>query len=268
MFNYKLFFPLLIVPVFLSSCEKVIDVDVDPSDPVIVIEGVVANETDSLVVKITRSGLIKASQLTPISGASVSITEDGIRRLILTENQPGIYVIKNTHGNPGHTYTLNVALEGKTYTATCKMPEAVKIDTLGLSTANFFGDIRRSVSLQYKDPEETKNYYRCKVAVIKTTTSTVKELKELYLFDDTFGDGKTNTQEVFNLNRDFISKDRIAIELQNIDSVVYRYWYGISQNTFQGGASTIPANPVSNISNGALGYFSAHTQSRKSILIP
>ena len=54
--------------------------------------------------------------------------------------------------------------------------------------------------------------------------------------------------------------------MQNIDPVVYKYWFSLSQNATGETQSASPANPVSNIKGGALGYFSAHTISTKSII--
>jgi len=48
----------------------------------------------------------------------------------------------------------------------------------------------------------------------------------------------------------------VNIELHSIDPGVYKYWYSLDQGA-DGGSSASPANPVSNISGGALGYFSA-----------
>jgi hypothetical protein len=45
-----------------------------------------------------------------------------------------------------------------------------------------------------------------------------------------------------------------------VDENIYNYFYELSNVTATAGIqSTTPANPTSNISNGALGYFSAHT---------
>jgi hypothetical protein len=48
-----------------------------------------------------------------------------------------------------------------------------------------------------------------------------------------------------------------------VDKNVYDYFFTLSGVTGNNGFQTAtPANPVSNISNGALGYFSAHTTQR------
>lgn len=51
--------------------------------------------------------------------------------------------------------------------------------------------------------------------------------------------------------------------MQCIDEAIYDYLLGLSENMNQ--PSATPTNPVSNISNNALGYFKAQTSSKKTI---
>lgn len=263
MYKFKLLIICFTSIVLLSSCEKVINVDIKDAAPVIVIEGVVTNRADSQVVKITRSAVFGQSNVFPaVTGAVVSITEDGIRKLSLQESRPGVYVLRSSRGSPGHTYTLKVEADGKIYTATSTMPSQVRIDTVALNSSNFFGNTRRIISVEYQDPSGVKNYYRCLLKVNGTPS------KQDFLFDDNFTDGKRVNQELFDFDLDILQGDVADIELHCVDSMIYRYWQGLDQNQNRGGASTTPANPVSNISNGALGYFSAHTRQSKVVLIP
>lgn len=50
--------------------------------------------------------------------------------------------------------------------------------------------------------------------------------------------------------------DIITVEMQTIGKDVYDYFFSLDQTLSQSVAT--PANPVSNISGDALGYFSAH----------
>jgi hypothetical protein len=263
MFKLKLIFPLFLAMAVVSSCEKVIDVDIKDAAPAIVIEGILTNRADSQVVRISRSALFGQTNVFPaVRGAVVSITEDGIRKVTLRENTPGVYIIRNVRGTPGHIYTLNVEAEGKTYTATSTMPNQVRLDTIGLNSSNFFGKIRKSLSIEYQDPAQVKNYYRCLLSV------NGKPSKQFFLFDDNFTDGKRVSQDLFDFDVELQQGDIVDVELHCIDPIIYRYWQGLDQNQNRGGASTTPANPVSNMSNGALGYFSAHTKQSKVVLIP
>jgi hypothetical protein len=55
-----------------------------------------------------------------------------------------------------------------------------------------------------------------------------------------------------------------------IDSAVYNYFFQLFQSGGAGSFNTSasPANPTSNISNGAYGYFSAHTVTSKNGYVP
>jgi len=51
------------------------------------------------------------------------------------------------------------------------------------------------------------------------------------------------------------------------DAAVYKYWYSLNDGATGTGQSASPANPVTNISGGALGYFSAQTVRTKGIKV-
>ena len=61
--------------------------------------------------------------------------------------------------------------------------------------------------------------------------------------------------------------DKITVKMQCIDDAVYTFYSALLQLSGGGGGGVTPTNPPSNISNGALGYFSAHTVSVKTIVI-
>jgi hypothetical protein len=72
------------------------------------------------------------------------------------------------------------------------------------------------------------------------------------------------------ISRDFDVKkgDVITVEMQCLDKGSYEYFYSLFSigNNGPGGGAT-PTNPVSNISGGALGYFSAFTSQKQTIEI-
>jgi hypothetical protein len=59
---------------------------------------------------------------------------------------------------------------------------------------------------------------------------------------------------------DFFSQehDTIQMQLDAIDKPVYDYFNTLQQSTLSQ-TTAAPANPISNFSNGALGYFSAYS---------
>ncbi|WP_256012503.1 DUF4249 domain-containing protein [Desertivirga xinjiangensis] len=263
MIHYFKYLFLSIGLIAFSSCEKVIDLNLDSQDPALVIEGTVGNLTSDQIVKISRSVSIGGKNEFPgVSGATVTVSDDQGRIYNYTEQSPGVYITRRLLGTPGRTYFLKVTFEGKEYRASSAMPFPVHIDSLGITSTTIFSDERKSLQLQYQDPAGVKNCYR-----FILTVNGVKS-KTIFIYNDDFNDGNTVNRELFDTDIDMESGDNAGLEIQCIDPVLYRYWQGLDQNRNRGGASTTPANPVSNITNGALGYFSAHTQQMESVTIP
>ena len=93
--------------------------------------------------------------------------------------------------------------------------------------------------------------------------------------NDEFNDGQTVLIQLdTGINkkddpRNIKSGDTVTwIEMLGIDEAVYKYWYSLHFNGGDGGILLLPANPVTNVSGGALGYFSAQTIDRKSVIVP
>jgi hypothetical protein len=89
---------------------------------------------------------------------------------------------------------------------------------------------------------------------------------ELNLYSDELFDGKAIglVQQSAVVHED----DAIIIEFQSIDKATYDYFSTLeSISGIEIIQSASPANPISNFSNGALGYFSAYSFDRKTINI-
>ena len=65
----------------------------------------------------------------------------------------------------------------------------------------------------------------------------------------------------------FFPQDTVVVELQTLDKSTYDYY--LTLNSLAGGlfGASNPANPKTNLSNDALGYFGAYTVSRDTIVI-
>ncbi len=91
--------------------------------------------------------------------------------------------------------------------------------------------------------------------------------KDIYVQNDDLTNGRVATGIFYSRDTDIKKGDTIKVEMQNINPVVYKYCFSLSQSATGETQSASPANPVSNIMGGALGYFSAYTISTKSIIV-
>jgi hypothetical protein len=254
----------IIITIFttLVSCQKVIDVNLKNAPPEIVIEGIVDNVHPALVT-ITQSVKFSDNNTFPaISGATVTIQENTGTVYTLTETSPGNYVAAGLTGTPGNTYSLTVAANGVTYTAVSGMPQQVNFDTL-LTDNIFFGNKTLNVvTPQYKDPPDFGNNYQ----FVEYLNG--ERLPVVYVWNDNTNNGGTNNRSlVYSEDKkpEIVSGDSIKVEMRCIDKNVYVYMRGLLDLNRE---QTTPANPANNISNGALGYFSAHTSQTREVVMP
>jgi len=259
--------------ILLISCEEVIELDLQSSESQLVIEGVITDDVGPYSVKILRStDFYEPSTFEKVPGAVVIITDDMGVTDTLTEAEPGHYLTNITEGMEGVTYHLLVCIDDEHYQAVATMPTKIHLDSISneyLSTPHGSGQM---VFCHFIDQKEVKNYIR-----IRTFLNNELENNSITVFEDKlFEDGKAKLPVIQGPDNLFETGDFLKIELLTINYDTYIYYKtlskeivgeesGMMQGTIHG--KTAPANPVTNISNGALGYFTAYCLSTDEIVI-
>lgn len=255
-----------------TSCTKVIDIDLNSSDPQIVVEGEISNGEFALI-KITKSvNFDESNDFPKVQNAIVVITDNMGGSEVLTETSPGIYKGDSIIGVIGRTYSLSIEVEGKTLSSVSTIPNQINFDSLfvkkstsggGGGPGSGGGGAKYQLHVQYTDPANEKNYYRF-VEYINGIPS-----GNIFIYDDRLSNGLSVDNILFTRgsSSSLSSGDTVTIEMHCIDKAVYDYFnsfgnlYGGIQN------STTPANPYTNIAGSKLGYFSAHTIEIKQVII-
>ena len=258
-------FALVVLNLF--SCNKVIELDLRNTEIKYVVEGIVTNEPGICKVYISQSkNFNEDNQFQKVSGAIVKVKDNGVEKT-LSEVEPGLYETRAINGQPGHHYHLSVTVNNQTFTATSRMPEPVIMDTLYISKGPF-GQFKFA-TVGYTDPAGINNGYRF--------VQYVNGRKEPTIFweNDEFTDGQSVIMQLDasadekDDPRNIKTGDNVMVEMLCLDDPIYKYW-----NTLRGGGgdgdgdTAAPANPLTNMQGGALGYFSAHTISRRSVVAP
>jgi Domain of unknown function (DUF4249) len=248
----------------LFSCTKVINVNLNNANSNIVIEGIVSDAPGPYQVLLTQTvNFSDPNVFPPVSGATVKITDStlGITDS-LKEVVPGTYVTqKLLQGLTGHTYKLDVLSNGQTYTASSTMPAKVNLDSVSFYSTNIFGTKSTSAIANFQDPAGIADYY--------TFTEYVngQAIDQTFNFSDRLSEGKYIRRQLFNDSSYINPGDQVTIEMHCVDNQVWQYFNTLGQAKGNNSQEITPANPLSNISNNALGYFSAQTvQSGLSIL--
>lgn len=248
----------------LYSCEKVIDVKQNNATGKIDIEANLTNVPGQQIVYIRQNVPFTNTNTYPlVTGATVNITDQAGGNYVFTEEPSGTYKINNAAGTVGSVYQLTVNTSGETYTAKSTMATGINLDTI-LSKNDPFGGTnnRKLISVVYRDPVGVPNQYRFVMYVNGV------QVKRVFAFNDQFTDGRTNTTDLDQDDIDIYPGDTVKVEMQCIDLPIYTYWFTLLQQGDRGPVGSVaPANPPSNLSNNALGYFSAHTTQTKTIII-
>ncbi|MGC9352189.1 MAG: DUF4249 domain-containing protein [Mariniphaga sp.] len=258
------YFSLLLLFIFIG-CERVIDVDLNESNPQIVIEGNLSYNDAELEVRISKTGsYFSTTQIEKVNDAEVYLVNSEGTRVEAEAFGNGIYKIENYPLEQKKEYHLFIESEGQKYDAKSTLHPPVKIDSLGFEyqkDVRFFEGGYRLL-LYFSDPPDEENFYRIKVFKNEELFNSVDDL---IVFDDSGLNGKgiqvTLRRQLFDVG------DTAYVQFLTIDEKSFLYFSTFREMANTNPGSPAPANPISNFSNGALGYFSAWSFEEKEIII-
>jgi hypothetical protein len=253
------------------SCQKVISVDLNNANPQVVAEAIVTDGPGPYTVTLTKSGdyFTPSLYFPPVTGAFVTIASSAGLTDSLKESAPGIYRTSVLHGSQGSTYTLRVVAGGKEYDAQSTMPARVAIDTLAaLHARESDGDQVYNLYVFFKDPPEPGNYYRLNLRVSVPISPDSIDGRRYHLYSDKLTNGNESVVRI-RLRNYFSPGDTVWVDLLSIDKASYDYFNTLNNilTSDRSPTSLAPANPNTNLTNGALGYFTAYTVDSKIIIL-
>lgn len=242
-----------------------IQVDLNVAAPQIVIEGEVTNGAGPFQVKISKTVNFSATNtFPPVSGAFVQVTDSNTGVVyIYNETTPGIYLSNGFSGSVNHTFQFSAAIAGTTYTASSTMPAAVQLDSVSfVKNVDLNNKSAINAVVNFQDAPGLGNYYQF------TEIVNGFQVPNIFVFEDRLSDGKYVQDALYNDTIRLHQNDTVLMKMFCVDKNIYNYFFTLASvsgnNSFQ---SASPANPNSNLSNGALGYFSAHTISQKKTVV-
>ncbi len=246
---------------FTTSCTEKIDLKLNDSEPQLVIEANVSNKPGPYTVILSKSRLYyENNAFTGVSGAQIVLSDNAGNVDTLTEIAAGFYQTNFIQGTIGRTYLLEVTNEGITYSASCKIPVSVAIDSVALrEDIEFNGDISQEPRVYFSDPAGVENFYR----IIGYTNEIQSGGANIHR--DRLWDGKQRNYGV--PSGDLESGDTLVTNLLSIDARVYQFFNEFNESSgFAQPAA--PASPNSMYTPKALGYFSAHSLVSDTLIIP
>lgn len=249
----------------LCSCQKVVTLNLNTAPPQVVIQGNVTDGTAPDTVKISRSVNFYADNTFPaVSGAAVTISDNAGVKDVLSEISPGVYITHTIQGKPGNTYSLSVVIKDTSYTAVSTMPQPVNLDSITFTSSGRFGKSQITPIANFQDPPGLGNYYRFQEHINGALFT-----KNIFVFEDRLSDGRYINYNLRNDSAYIQAGDRLQVDMYCVDKNDYTYFFQLERTIGTGAfnSNASPANPSTNISNGAYGYFSAHTVSSKIVRV-
>ena len=291
----KYFFSLLITSLILSACEKGVTFDLDESDPKIVVDASI--ETNQPPIVILSKSMNFFDQITPdilansfVRNADVYVSNGTLTHKLKEYTVPlatgytfYFYSIDSSNlatafvGQTNTPYSLRIVAEGKEYTASTKIPAITRrIDSLFWKQAPGSNDTNKvALMVRATDKAGYGDYIRY---------FTKRNKEQFYpafnsVYDDQIIDGTSyeievergvdRTQDLPDDYTLFDKGDTVTLKLCQIDKATYDFWrtmefsYGSIGNPFAS-----PTKVLSNISDGALGYFGGYAPQFRTIIIP
>lgn len=267
------------VALIVTSCTEDMDLELEDTAPRLVVDGRISTNKQAHFVRLTSSGdYFKNEEARAISNAQVSIENDeSTITLIEHDDFPGYYFTPDDYqGQVGVTYKLYISdvdidKDGKKeeYEASSLLNPVAPLDSVRLEYDELYEFWK--VLLYAQDPIDTKDFYSFSIAINDSTIS--DRYSKLGFVDDKFFDGNyANGVWVYTLGEEdddieLKDGDWVRLTMGGINEDFYKFLEAIEIETgFKAPLfSGPPANVPSNISNGALGFFTAYSTSVDSV---
>ena len=261
----KNIFTIIAISICIASCQKEIDVDLNETNPIIVLEGNYSSEDSTVVLKVSlTSSYFDSAPSSSIDNLNPTITnESGVSQSLVSIGD-GEYILTNYIPTYNSTYQLDISYNGQLYSASSTLPQVVNLEAITYEyTPGFFGSGDGYFSyLNFLDPAGTTNYY---ILQLSLDHIAYDGLSELTLQDDALTDGNPISRPIFSVPL-FQIGDTVGMELRSISEEMFDYYAEI-QSIAGSQSSAAPANPENNWNNDALGYFSAYSKSTQEVII-
>jgi len=260
--NYLLFLSAVVLLAF-SSCQKVIDVNLNEADPQLSIDAVYnATDENIRVILGLSSNYFSNEESAPIDAALVTMIDSAGVEVNVPNIGGGTYQLNNYVPIFNSNYTLRIEHDGEVYTATSFLQEVTALSFIStlFVEEDLFGDEGYVAFINFNNDQSKDIFFR----VIPFVGDTLLyEPDDLFLFDNEVT-GAGNVQVPLFTDR-FQIGDTVDIELRSLNETTYNYYNEVS--VILSGQSAAPTNPTTNWDNGALGLFQTWGYSKKRKII-
>jgi len=268
-------YSICLLPLIIACTER-IDVNLDETYTRLVVYGHIANDTGKYRISLTKTADYFYNEPAPCVVNATVVLSNGLDQVTLHETNQGISGIYETDslfaGIIGQTYTLDIELSGKInnethYSSSCKMMQVTRLDSIQIVFQPDWGEKGFwEIKVFAQEPGDEVNYYMFQY--YRNDTLMTDSIMKVFYADDSFINGNyiNGHTAVYIDNEHFWETlhpgDKVSLQMSGITKAYYDFLYqvqmaGLNIPFFTGP----PANVEGNISNGAVGFFAAYSNS-------
>lgn len=257
----KKFISIVLILISLTSCEDVIDLNLNTSEPRLVIDASInwfkRTSGNEQKIKLTLTAPYFETTVPPANGAQI-IVKDSDNNIFnfVEESNSGIYKNNDFIPEINKTYTLEIIYKGETYTATETLKSVAPIEYVEQKNDAGFSGNETELKAYYTDPVEEENYYFFEFK------SDLAKVPSLEVYKDEF----TNGNQIFGFysEEDLNSGNQVIIRNYGVSKRFYEFMFLLLQQNspdsggpFETQPATIRGNIINqtNSDNFPLGYF-------------
>ena len=258
----------------ISSCEKVVDIDLNTMAPKLVIDAAIKWQKGTVgnvqTIKLSTTSSYYDTQIPTVSRATIFITDAANNVFNFVEsNVAGSYVCSNFTPVLNRIFTLTVNSNGSTYTATETLKPVPQIDRIEQINNTGFSADATEIKSYYTDNGSTQDYYLFKFKPSYTAIPRYFAQEDIsYQGNQIFGlyrsdelkPGQNFEVTLSGISRQYYNYMRILISIAGNNS---------GGSPFQSPSATVRGNIINttNDANYPLGYFSLSEQDYKNYIV-
>ena len=258
--------------VLLASCQEVIEIDLDYADPAFVAEARIYRDSVCQVRLSLTAAYFTSDEPVYVEDATISVS-DGTTSEVLVYTGNGYYTGNTITGTEGMVYDIEISSGGKVYRGSSFMPPLTGLISTDFgksdsqSPVNPFGETVFTIDCQFADDPEVKNFY-----LLRIVDTEDRLIEKYYLLTE----DESNSGNIENINDTitfsesiFYDGGEVSVQLFSVDEQVYNYFLQLTDVLFwkRRIQPPTPYNPVSNIDNGAQGYFAAWAYDSETLIL-
>ncbi|MEI6454977.1 MAG: DUF4249 domain-containing protein [bacterium] len=266
----------LVLSAALLACTERIDVQLDNSYSRLVVDGNISPEAGPYRIALTSTASYFYNEPAPRVVNAVMSLNDGFIDYPLTETVPGVSGIYETDsgfsGVIGRVYSININLPQdiggfSSYQATDQLHPVTKLDSIRTVFHPEWGkEGVWTIQLWAQEPGDERNYYMFNVyrnGILLTDTLNKKVISDDALYNGSYMNGV----DAVYLNNShkwetIYPGDTVVLQMSGITQEYFNFINQVRQAGFNiPFFSGPPANVEGNVNNGAVGFFSAYSNS-------